>query len=100
MAAIAFDTLKFARRLMDAGVPEHQAEVHTEVMAEAFVFNMDSIVTRDYLDARIDAMQSHLEMKFEQRFAAIEAKLRLLFWMQGITLTVVLIPTLTSLVSG
>ena len=69
-------------------------------MAEAFVFNMDSIVTKDYLDARIDAMQSHLEMKFEQRFAATESKLRLLFWMQGLTLTVVLIPTLTSLISG
>jgi hypothetical protein len=100
MAAIAFDTLKFARRLIAAGVPEHQAEVHTEAMAEAFIFNIDSIVTKDYLDARIDAMQSHLEMKFEQRFAATEAKLRLLFWMQAITLTVVLIPTLTSLVAG
>ena len=35
MAAIAFDTLKCARRLIDAGVPQQQAEAQAEVMAEA-----------------------------------------------------------------
>ncbi len=54
MAAVAFDTLKFARRLMEAGVPEAQAEVQAELMSEAFVFNMDALVTRDYLDERLD----------------------------------------------
>ncbi len=36
MAAVAFDTLKFARRLKEAGVPDKQAEAQAEVMAEAF----------------------------------------------------------------
>ena len=53
MAAIAFDTLRFARRLIEAGVPDRQAEVQAELMAEAFLFNVDSVVTKDYLDARL-----------------------------------------------
>ena len=53
MAAVAFDTLKHARRLMAAGVPEKQAETQAELMAEAFVYNMDALVTTDYLDARL-----------------------------------------------
>ena len=69
MAAIAFDTLKFARRLMDAGMPEEQAEVQAELMAEAFVFNMDSLVTRDYLDARLDARFAEQDARIEARFA-------------------------------
>ena len=40
MALIAFDTLKCAQRLIAAGVPENQAHVQAEVMAEAFVYNM------------------------------------------------------------
>ena len=50
MAAIAFATLKFARRLMGVGGPEARAEVQAELMAGAFVFNMDSLATKDYLE--------------------------------------------------
>ena len=45
MAAIGFDTLKFARKLKAAGVPEQQAEAQAEIMAEAFLLNMDALVT-------------------------------------------------------
>jgi uncharacterized coiled-coil protein SlyX len=65
MAAIAFDTLKFARRLKEVGVPEAQAEAQAELMAEAFVFNMDALVTKDYLeqclDARFAVQDAHLD---------------------------------------
>ena len=64
MAAIAFDTLKFARRLKEVGVPDQQAEAQAELMAEAFVFNMDRLVTTDYLDACLDA-----------RFGKVDARL-------------------------
>ena len=47
MAAVAFDTLKCARKLKAAGYTDKQAEVQAEIMAEAFVFNMDALVTRD-----------------------------------------------------
>jgi hypothetical protein len=94
VAAIAFDTLKFARRLKEVGVPEAQAEAQAELMAEAFVFNMDALVTRDYLDqcldarfaehearfearlmAKMDARFAAQEARFEARFQAIEARL-------------------------
>ena len=79
MAAIAFDTLQFARRLIAAGVPEKQAETQAELMAEAFVYNIDSLATKDYIDASLDArfaaQDARIErrvheqdVKFEQRF--------------------------------
>ena len=45
MVAIAFDTLKFARRMIEAGVPQKQAEAQAEVLAEAFLHNLDELVT-------------------------------------------------------
>ena len=53
MAAIAFDTLKFARRLKEVGVPE--AEAQAELMAEAFVVNLNTQVTKYYLEQCLDA---------------------------------------------
>ena len=79
MAAIAFDTLKFARRLKDVGVPEAQAEAQAELMAEAFVFNMDALVTKDYLeqclDARFAAQDARIDKKFAIQDARIEKRL-------------------------
>jgi len=33
--AVAFDTLMYARRLREAGIPQEQAEVHAEALAAA-----------------------------------------------------------------
>jgi hypothetical protein len=74
MAAIAFDTLQFARRLMAAGVPEKQAETQAELMAEAFVYNMDSLVTKDYLDARFSAQGAEIDARFSAQDARIDAR--------------------------
>ena len=74
MAAIAFDTLKAARRLKEAGVPEAQAEAHAEIMAEAFVFNMDALVTKDYLDTRFAEFEARIGREIDQRFAAQDAR--------------------------
>ncbi len=71
MAAVAFDTLTFARRLMEAGVTEAQAEVQAELMSEAFVFNLDALVTRDYLDERLDRAIEGVN----HRIDAVEARL-------------------------
>ncbi len=73
MAAIAFDTLKFARRLKEVGVPEAQAEAQAELMAEAFVFNMDAMVTTDCLEQCLDARFAVQDARIEQRFAAQDA---------------------------
>lgn len=100
MALIAFDTLKCAQRLIAAGVPENQAHVQAEVMAEAFVYNMDAVVTKDYLDATLEARFARQEANLEKRFAQIDAKFKLVFWLLGVIVTVSVIPTLHLIVSG
>ncbi len=82
MAAIAFDTLKCARRLKAAGFTDQNAEGLAEIMAEAFVANVDNLVTKDYLDARL---------------AIIQGQIRLLFWAQGLTIAVIVLPQLKTL---
>ena len=74
MATLAFDSLKFARRLKDAGVAESQAEVQAELMAEAFGFYADNIVTRDYLDIALRAAFAEQDTKLEKRFTAIDQR--------------------------
>jgi hypothetical protein len=97
VAAIAFDTLRFARRLIEAGVPDRQAEVQAELMAEAFVFNMDSVVTKDYLDARLGEQEAKIEAKFNARFATVESKLNLHSWILAIIAASTVIPAITRL---
>ena len=45
MATIAFDTLRFSKRLKDAGVPDKQAEA--EALAEVFEVNVKELATKD-----------------------------------------------------
>ena len=42
-------------------------------MAEAFVFNMDALVTRDYLDARLDAWFGEQDARIDARFSEQDA---------------------------
>lgn len=59
MGTVTFDTLKFANRLKDGGVPEAQAEA--EALAVALAEAMDNqIATKrdtDKLDARLNLVQ-------------------------------------------
>ncbi|QIB66629.1 CCDC90 family protein [Kineobactrum salinum] len=75
MSTLAFDSLQYARRLKAVGVPEQQAEVQAELMAEAFGFYADNIVTRDYLDATLRAAFAEQDVRLEQRFAEFETRL-------------------------
>jgi hypothetical protein len=112
MTALAFDSLRFARRLREAGVPEPQADVQAELMAEAFGFYADNILTRDYFEARLDARfveqdakldkrfadidKRFLEQdaKFEGRFSQLEKVMSLHTWMLGIIVVVLVVPQL------
>ncbi|MEQ8952731.1 MAG: DUF1640 domain-containing protein [Pseudomonadales bacterium] len=69
MALTTFDTLKFVRRLEQAGVSVEQAEIQAEVLTEAFNVNLDSLVTKEHLEVRF-AEQTAL---FEKRFADMKA---------------------------
>ena len=96
MAAIAFDSLKCARRLKNAGFSDEQAEVQAEIMAEAFVFNMDALVTKDYLDARLDARFAEQSAKTDVKFAEMKDQFKLVYWMLAVVIATNVLPSLTS----
>jgi len=113
MAAIGFDTLKFARKLKAAGVPERQAEAQAEVMAEAFLLNMDALVTKDYLDAKFAEQEARMDARMDVRFAAvdtrfaqmgtrfaeIDGKFRLVMWMLAVVMASTVIPAVHRLLA-
>lgn len=85
MAAVAFDSLKCAQRLKAAGYTDKQAQVQAEIMTETFVYNIDSLVTKDYLDASLEIQSAEIKGEF-----------RLIYWMLAIVIASTVIPTLTS----
>ncbi|WP_439106026.1 hypothetical protein [Congregibacter sp.] len=74
MSSLAFDSLRFARRLKEAGVPEIQAEAQAELMAETFGFYVDNLVTKDYLDARFSELEARFDASFSEHDARLEAR--------------------------
>lgn len=56
MASITFDTLKYADRLKEAGVPPAQAEAEARAMAEALSAS-DLATKTDLLELRIDIIK-------------------------------------------
>ena len=67
MTTITFDTLKFSRKLKEAGVPEKQAEAEAEAIKEAFN----------------EAMVTQLATKLD--IAKIEREIYLLKWVSAST---------------
>ncbi|MEO5369717.1 MAG: CCDC90 family protein [Magnetococcus sp. DMHC-1] len=54
MTTITFDTLKFVRRLKDAGIPEHQAEAISDAFKDAQEARLDELATkRDLKDLEL-----------------------------------------------
>jgi len=107
MAAIAFDTLKCARRLKAAGYTDKQAEAQAEIMAEAFVFNVDALVTKDYLDARFAEQEARIDTRFVEqdaridlKFEGIKGQFRLVYWMLAVSITSTVIPAIQQLYSA
>ena len=49
MSVIAFDTLKYAKRLKDSGVPDKQAEAEAEALAEVLEVNLKDLSTKEDL---------------------------------------------------
>ena len=125
MAAVAFDTLKCARRLKDAGYTNQQAEVQADIMAEAFVYNMDTLVTKDYLDARFAEQEARIDSKFSEQdaridgmfseqgaridsqfahidvqFTEIKGQFRLIYWMLAVVIASTVMPQVNALLSN
>lgn len=92
MAISTFDTLKYVRRLEQAGMPSELAEAQAEVLTEAFNVNLDSLVTKDYLAARLAEVHAKLDAK-------IDANFKILLWMIGIVQAFVILPYIERLLA-
>lgn len=67
--AFAFDSLSFAKKLPDAGVPQDQAEAHAEAARE---FIMVELVTRHDLDTARRELQSAIDTARRELEASID----------------------------
>ncbi len=56
--AFAFDSLGYARKLRDAGIPQDQAEAHAEAARE---FIMTEVATRNDLDVLRRELENKLD---------------------------------------
>jgi hypothetical protein len=65
--AYAFDTLGYAKRLRDAGVPQAQAEAHAEAARE---FVMGELVTKTDLALSLDNLKLSLTVRLGGLLAA------------------------------
>jgi hypothetical protein len=82
MAAITFDTLKFANTLKDAGVPPAQAEAEARALSEVLEVNLKELATKE--DLRLSLKETELRM--DARFEHIDGELKLNRWMLGVLL--------------
>lgn len=71
MSAIAFDTLAYAKRLKQAGVPEQQAEVQAEAMAELVEERIATKRDLKELEERISNRLNELEYKITLRLGSL-----------------------------
>jgi hypothetical protein len=79
MASTSFDTLRCARRLKEVGVPEQQADVQAELMAEAIGFYAENLPIRDNSTRALSARFSEQDSRIQQRLAEQGSNLQQLF---------------------
>ena len=60
MMAITFDTLKFAEKLIAAGVPEAQAKAEASALSEVLEVNLKDLVTKEHLDYKLAELKADL----------------------------------------
>ncbi|MEA2944193.1 MAG: hypothetical protein QOD09_4722 [Bradyrhizobium sp.] len=80
----AFDTLGYAKRLQEAGVPNPQAEGHAEAARE---FIMIELVTKQDLQAGIEPLRGAIKA-LEAKIDTVEARLEAKIDTQTLRLTV------------
>ena len=83
--------------VITAGMPTKQVEAQAEVMAEVFIFNVDSLVTKDYLDARLGTLEANMDGKIDSLAARMDDKFRLIYWMLAVVIASTTVPALHGL---
>jgi hypothetical protein len=66
----AFDTLSYARKLKDAGIPQSQAEAHADAARQ---FIMAELVTKQDLAAAIEMQTLRLTVRLGSLFGGLLA---------------------------
>lgn len=94
MPISTFDTLKYVRRLEQAGMTPELAEVQAEVLTEAFKVNLEDLVTKDYLSAQLAVLESRMDTRFAEMKADFDSKFRTLYVMFSIIMAAVILPYL------
>ena len=77
--AVAFDTLAYARRLQDAGIPAPQAEAQARALADALRGRVASPSDLDALEARLVSRIDALDSRVNGRIDAVESGLNARF---------------------
>ena len=76
MPTIAFDTLKYSKRLKDAGVSDKQAEAEAEALAEVLEVNLKDLSTKDDLTREVDLLRRdmrEMELRIVIKLGALMA---------------------------
>jgi len=83
MITVAFDTLKFSKRLKEAGFTESQAEALAEAIKDASG-EAELATKADVAEVKRDIKE--LELKIDARFEGLKGELILVKWMLGLLL--------------
>jgi ribosomal protein L16 Arg81 hydroxylase len=107
-AGMAFDTLTYAKKLQEAGVPTLQAEAHAgalRALAEDNLATKQDLkqlettlrheigLVRQELHGEIELVRRDMkeqETRMDGRFKEVDGRFRLLYWMVGFNLTLTL----------
>ncbi len=90
MTAITFDTLAYAKRLQQAGVPAEQAEIQAEALRDVVDENLATKQDVALLQRDIKGFESTLRRDIaEMKFDAIKWPIGLLAVQTGLIITVV-----------
>lgn len=77
--------------------------MQAEVLNEAFNVNLEALVTREYLESRLDARFSEQKSYMDTRFAQLEGKIdsnqRVFYVTQSLIMAAVILPYLERLLS-
>ncbi len=73
MAAITFDTLKFANTLKEAGVPSAQAEA--TALSEVLEINLKDLASKEDLHREIESLRRDMDARFIQTEQRLVIKL-------------------------
>jgi len=86
LALPAFNPLKFANRLKEAGIPEKQAEAEAEVLHEALAVQAQAVseLEKQVKTLASDAKRDAGQMATKTDIAEVRGDIKLLRWMLGI----------------